>query len=257
MSNVLFEPFGLAHLVVILLTIALPFILAAFVRKSRWPRSERVIARLIALLLGLNYVGYAIYLWTIGETSWEKTLPLQLCDWAMVAIIVAFLTGRERWLEVAYFWGIGGTVQAILTPDLRYAFPDIRFMSFFIGHCGIVVGIAFLMIVRGFRPHFSSIWRTFAWTEVYFVITVVVDLITGENYGYLLHKPEAASLLSFLSDTWPIYLLQMHLLALVFFLVLYVPFALYDLFDAGTGNRRNHLPVIPSRADGEGPRSRR
>lgn len=225
-----FQPFGLAHFVVILLTVALPFVLAAFARKSRWPRSERVIARLIAVLLGINYVGYAIYLWTIGETSWEKSLPLQLCDWAMIAIIVAFLTGRERWLEVAYFWGIGGTVQAILTPDLRYAFPDIRFVSFFVGHCGIVIGIAFLMIVRGFRPHFSSIWRTFAWTEVYFVITVVVDLITGENYGYLLHKPEAASLLSFLSDKWVIYVLQMHLLALVFFLVLYVPFALYDLF---------------------------
>lgn len=225
-----FQPFGLAHLVVILLTIALPFVLAAFARKSRWPRSERVIARVIALLLGINYVGYAIYLWMIGATSWEKTLPLQLCDWAMIAIIVAFLTGRERWLEVAYFWGIGGTVQAILTPDLKYAFPDIRFVSFFVGHCGIVIGIAFLMIVRGFRPHFSSIWRTFAWTEVYFVITVVVDLITGENYGYLLRKPEAASLLSFLSDTWLVYVLQMHLLALVFFLVLYFPFALYDLF---------------------------
>ena len=224
-----FRPYGLAHLIVILLTVALPFILAAFVRKSRWSRSERVVARIIALLLGINYVGYAIYLWVIGEASWEKTLPLQLCDWAMAAIIVAFLTGRERWLEVAYFWGIGGTVQAILTPDLRYAFPDIRFVSFFVGHSGIVIGIAFLMIVRGFRPHFSSIWRTFAWTEVYFVITVVADLITGENYGYLLHKPEAASLLDFLSDNWPVYLLQMHLLALVFFLVLYLPFALYDL----------------------------
>lgn len=225
-----FRRYGLAHLLVMLLTIALPFVLAAFARKSRWPRTEQIVARLMALLLGINYVGYAIYLWTIGETtSWEKTLPLQLCDWAMVAIIVAFLTGRERWLEVAYFWGIGGTVQAILTPDLRYAFPDIRFVSFFVGHCGIVIGIGFLMIVRGFRPHFSSIWRTFAWTEVYFVITVVVDLITGENYGYLLHPPEAASLLSFLSDFWPIYVLQMHLLALVFFLALYVPFALCDL----------------------------
>lgn len=230
-----FQRYGLAHLAVILLTVALPFVLAAFVRKSRWPRSERVVARVIALLLGINYVGYAIYLWMIGEASWEKTLPLQLCDWAMAAIIVAFLTGRERWLEVAYFWGIGGTVQAILTPDLRYAFPDIRFMSFFVGHSGIVIGIAFLMIVRGFRPHFSSIWRTFAWTEVYFVVTVVVDLITGENYGYLLHKPEAASLLDFLSDSWPVYLLQMHLLALVFFLALYVPFALYDLV---AGNRK-------------------
>ncbi|MEY2496917.1 MAG: hypothetical protein QOD12_473 [Verrucomicrobiota bacterium] len=224
-----FQRYGLAHLVVIVLTIALPFVLAAFAHKSRWPRGERVVARVLALLLGINYVGYAIYLSAIGATSWEKELPLQLCDWAMIAIIVAFLTGRERWLEVAYFWGIGGTVQAIITPDLRYAFPDIRFMSFFIGHSGIVIGIIFLMVVRGFRPHFKSIGRTFAWTEVYFVVTITVDLITGVNYGYLLHKPETASLLSFLSENRVVYLLQMHLLALLFFGALYLPFAIYDL----------------------------
>lgn len=224
-----FQRYGLAHLVVIALTITLPFLLAAFAHRSRWPRGERVIARLLALLLGINYVGYAIYLSAIGATTWEKELPFQLCDWAMIAIIVAFLTGRERWLEVAYFWGIGGTVQAIITPDLRYAFPDIRFMSFFIGHSGIVIGIIFLMVVRGFRPHLKSIGRTFAWTEVYFVITISVDLITGVNYGYLLHKPEAASLLSFLSENRVVYLLQMHLLALLFFGALYLPFAIYDL----------------------------
>ena len=224
-----FERFGLAHLVVIVLTMALPFVMAAFVRKSRWPRSERIIGRIIAVLLGINYLAYALYLRTTQNLTWQNELPFQLCDWAMIAIIVALLTGRERWLEVSYFWGIGGTAQAILTPDLQYPFPDIRFLSFFIGHSGIVIGIVFLMVMRGYRPHFRSIWRTFAWSEVYFVVTIVVDLITDVNYGYLLHKPQAASLLSFLSDNWPVYLLQMHLLALLFFLVLYSPFAIYDL----------------------------
>jgi hypothetical integral membrane protein (TIGR02206 family) len=226
----IFHPFGLAHLVVIALTISLPFVLAAFVRKTRWPRCERVVGRLLAGLLLVNYLGYEIYLALTAGLSWEKALPFQLCDWAMIAIIVALLTGRERWLEVAYFWGIGGTAQAIVTPDLKYAFPDIRFLSFFIGHSGIVIGIAFVMIMRGFRPHFSSVWRTFAWSELYFVVTIVVDLITGVNYGYLLHKPEAASLLSYLSDHRAIYIFQMHLLALGFYFALYSPFAIYDIF---------------------------
>jgi len=224
-----FRPFGPAHIVVIILTIGLPFILAACVRKSRWQGSERIIGRILAVMLAVNYVGYTIYLWLTVGLSWEKALPFQLCDWALVAIMVALLTRRERWLEVAYFWGIGGTAQAILTPDLKYAFPDIRFLSFFITHSGIVIGIAFVMILRGFRPHFSSIWRTFAWSELYFVVTFTVDLITGVNYGYLLHKPETASLLSLLSDYRPLYLFQMHLLALFFYLLLYLPFAIYDL----------------------------
>ena len=233
-----FRPFGLAHLVVIFLTIALPFVLAAFVRKARWPRSERVIGQLLALALAFNYLGYEIYLALTTGLSWEKALPFQLCDWAMIAVIVALLTGRERWLEVAYFWGIGGTAQAVLTPDLKFAFPDIRFLSFFIAHSGIVVGIAFVMIMRGFRPHFRSVWRTFAWSELYFVITIAVDLLTGVNYGYLLHKPEASSLLSILSDYRPLYIFQMHLLALLFFLVLYSPFAIYDLFSKESASHK-------------------
>lgn len=224
-----FRLFGAAHFVVIVLTISLPFVLARFVRKSRWPRSERLIGQLLAAMLLVNYVGYEIYLaFTVG-LEWKKALPFQLCDWAMITIVVALLTGRDRWLEVAYFWGIGGTLQAILTPDLKYAFPHIRFITFFVAHSGIVIAIAFLMIMKNFRPHWFSIVRVFLWSELYFALTFAVDLLTGENYGYLLHQPASASLLDLLSHQRIVYLLQMHLLALIFYFVLYLPFAVYDL----------------------------
>src|SRR4051812_15501292 len=224
-----FRPYGVAHLIVIALTLALPFVLASFVRKSRWPRSERLVGQLLAAMLLVNYTGYEIYLAVTVGLEWKKALPFQLCDWAMITIVVALLTGRERWLEVAYFWGIGGTLQAILTPDLKYAFPHIRFLTFFIAHSGIVIAIAFMMIMKKFRPHWFSIVRVFLWSELYFVLTFGVDLVTGENYGYLLHQPAAASLLDLLSHERVVYILEMHLLALIFFVVLYLPFALYDL----------------------------
>jgi uncharacterized membrane protein YwaF len=71
------------------------------------------------------------------------------------------------------------------------------------------------------------------WSEFYFVVTLIVDLLTGFNYGFLLHKPEAFSILSFLSDSWLLYLLQMHGVALLFFLVLYAPFAVFDATKRG------------------------
>jgi hypothetical integral membrane protein (TIGR02206 family) len=226
-----FRPFGLAHLIVIALTVALPLVLAAFVRKSRWPRSERTIGQLLAAMLLVNYLGYEIYLATTVGLEWKKALPFQLCDWAMIAIVVALLTGRNRWLEVAYFWGIGGTLQAIITPDLKFAFPDIRFLTFFVAHSGIVVAVAFMMIVKRFRPHWLSIVRVFAWSELYFVLTIAVDLITGENYGFLLHPPASASLLDALSDNRIFYIIEMHLLALIFYFALYLPFAGHDFLN--------------------------
>ena len=232
-----FQPYGLAHLTVIVLTVALPFLLALIIRRTKSRFLERSIAFAISALLLINYLAYLIVARHFGVSAWQKVLPMQLCDWSMFVIVVALWTGSRRWLEVAYFWGIGGTLQAIITPNLAFGFPDLRFISFFVAHCGIIIGIVFLMLIYGFRPRAIGILRTFIWTEVYFVVAFTTDLLTGENYGFLLHKPEAASLLSFLSDWRPLYFLQMHGVALLFFCALYAPFAIVDLARGkGTGN---------------------
>lgn len=225
-----FQAFGFAHLTAIFLTVTLPFLFAALVRCSKWQRTEHVIIVTLSVLLVLNYAAYLIFVRYRGAiVSWQQMLPLQLCDWGMVVVIVAMLTENQRWFEVAYFWGIGGTLQAVLTPNLHFGFPDFRFFSFFVSHCGIIVGVVFLMLVRRYRPYPMSIVRVFLWSELYFVITMVADWYTGFNYGFLLHKPEVFSILNFLSDSRPLYLLQMHGLALIFFAALYLPFAMVDL----------------------------
>ena len=225
-----FQAYGVAHLAVIFLTVALPFGLAAVVRRAKSSRVERVIIAALSVLLFLNYAAYLIFVrYRGGIVSWQQMLPLQLCDWGMVVVIVAMWSGSHRWFEVAYFWGIGGTLQAVLTPNLRFGFPDFRFLSFFISHSGIIVGVIFLMLTRRYRPRPMSILRVFAWSEFYFVVTFIADELTGYNYGFLLHKPEAFSILSFLSDWRPLYLVQMHFVALLFFIALYAPFAIVDL----------------------------
>ena len=172
-----FQPYGLPHLAVIFLTIVLPFALAAVVWRTKSGRVEKVIIAILSAVLVLNYVVYLIFIRSRGTTTWQQMLPMQLCDWGMVVVIVAMWTGNQR----------------------RY------------------------------RPYPMSIVRAFLWSEFYFVVTFITDKLTGFNYGFLLHKPEAFSILSFLSDSHPLYLLQMHGLALSFFLGLYAPFAIYDV----------------------------
>jgi hypothetical integral membrane protein (TIGR02206 family) len=232
-----FQPYDTAHLVVIFLTIALPFALNVIVCASKSSVAERIVVGALSILLVLNYVGYLSLVRRFGAVSWKQVLPLQLCDWAMVVVIIALWTRNRSWFEVAYFWGIGGTLQAVLTPNLPYGFPDIRFFSFFVSHCGIIIGVIFLILRHRLRPRAISILRVFAWTEFYFVITLAADAYTGFNYGFLLHKPEAKTLLNILSDYRPLYLFQMHLLALAFFAGLYGPFAIYDLIHALSGKQ--------------------
>ena len=232
-----FHPFGLPHLTVIFLTIVLPFALAALVRRTRSTGLEKIIIEILSAVLILNYVVFLVFIRSHEIVDWRQMLPMQMCDWGMVVVIVAMWTGSQRWFEVAYFWGIGGTLQAVLTPNLRYGFPDWQFISFFTSHSGIIVGVVFLMLTCRYRPYPMSIVRVWLWSEFYFVVTLIVDLVTGFNYGFLLHKPEAFSILSFLSDSWPLYLLQMHGVALLFFLVLYAPFAVFDITKRGLSGK--------------------
>jgi hypothetical integral membrane protein (TIGR02206 family) len=237
-----FQPYGLPHLTVIFLTVVLPFALAAVVWRTKSLRVEKIIVGVLSAVLVLNYVSYLIFIRSRGMETWQQMLPMQMCDWGMVVVIVAMWTGCHRWFEVAYFWGIGGTLQAVLTPNLRFGFPDWRFISFFTSHCGIIIGVVFLMLTRRCRPYPMSIVRAFLWSEFYFVVTLIVDELTGFNYGFLLHKPEAFSILSFLSDSWPLYLLQLHVVAFLFFLGLYAPFAIVDLVQRNRAGERERLP---------------
>jgi len=60
----------------------------------------------------------------VGKFTAADAMPMQLCDWAMFAVIAALVTRRRGVYELAYFWGLAGTLQAILTPNLRDGFPS-------------------------------------------------------------------------------------------------------------------------------------
>ncbi len=226
-----FRLYGPAHLVVIALTLVVPIGLGIAVRLTKSRRIDRAVAVCLSLLLATNYLGYAAYLWSHHILLWQQALPFQLCDWAMVTIIVALLARSDRWTEVSYFWGIGGTFQAILTPNLQVNFPDIRAISFFLTHGGIVAGVIYLLVARRFRPTYASVGRTLAWSQLYLVTTLLVDHLTGVNYGFLLHKPVVVSLLDLLSDNRLLYIAGLEGLALLFFALLYAPFAIFDLLN--------------------------
>jgi hypothetical integral membrane protein (TIGR02206 family) len=242
-SNPGFQVFGPVHVAVICLTIAIPVLLGVAVRLTGSRRLDLGVALVLSSLLATNYLGFAVYLWQHNLVLWKQALPFQLCDWALVAVIVALLTGWRGWAEVSYFWGIGGTWQAILTPNLQVNFPDIRAISFFIMHGGIVAGVIYLLIARRIRITAGAVWRTLAWSELYLVATLVVDQLTGVNYGFLLQRPAVHSILDYLSDERWLYVLELNGLALLFFELIYAPWGIAELV------RRNRAPRGGDRAD--------
>ncbi len=223
-----FRHFDASHITVLLLTVLLPLALAWLSRRRRSNNFSQGISVALAALLTINFIGYPIYQLFFPTEAEGHWLPMQLCDWALVATVVALLRRSVRWFELAYFWGLAATLQAIVTPNLDVGFPSVRFVTFFVAHCGIVISVVYMILAFGLRPHPSSLVRVWLWSQLYLVSALLVNALTGANYGFLSHKPARASMLDFLSDQPAIYILQLEMLAIFFYALLYLPFLLKD-----------------------------
>jgi hypothetical integral membrane protein (TIGR02206 family) len=222
-----FRAFGPSHLAALGVAAALTSALVLLARRARTPRLVRAAALALAALLVLDEAAVVILAARADLPTLKDHLPFQLCDWVIFAAAAALVWRRQLPYEIAYFWGLSGTLQALLTPDLAEDFPHSHFFTFQILHAGAVVAILFLTLGLGMRPRWRSLWRAWLWLQVYAVVTAAIDLLLGCNYGYLLAKPVQASLFDYLGP-WPWYLLTLETVSFVFFLLYYAPFALLD-----------------------------
>ena len=219
-----FRLFGGLHLFIIGSTVALPFALSRLTRRQQRPHLARVLAVGLAVILFADRVfALALGIEQHRITRWQDGLPMYLCDWASFAVIVALVWRRQLVYELAYFWGLAGTLQAVLTPDLAEQFPNPFFITFFVDHCGIIVGVLFLTWGLEMRPRPGSVWRVFLWSQVYLVCAGGINWLCATNYGYLANKPQHSSLLDYFGP-WPWYILTLEGLSLVFYTIFYLPF---------------------------------
>lgn len=220
-----FVTFGTAHLAILGVLLALSLGTAWLARRLAEPARTR-----LGRFLGLALLGYIVVAYTrqgwLGQLNWHDSLPLQLCNWVLIACIVTLFRPSQMASELAYFWGLTGTFQALLTPDLRSGFPAWPFFQFFWGHGVIILAIAFLIAGRGFRPRPRSVPRMFVAINIYTVIAGSFNWLFDWNYGYLCHRPFKPSLIDHLGP-WPWYILSMEAIALANFWLLDLPWRLF------------------------------
>lgn len=234
-----FELFGRAHLVTLLVIAGVSLTLPLWARSWSAARVDRV-ARGLALGLVLYRTGYIpVVAWLYGDPV-RDLLPLHVCG--LLFYICAFVLWKRDQLayEIAYFWGMGGTLQALLTPEMNRPFPDPTFFSHFAGHGVLLVAIFYATLTLGMRPMPGSVLRALGATLGYAALLLPLNLLLGTNYMYLVSKPAAASILDILGP-WPWYIGAAIALALVSYLIWYLPFLAADLV------RRRTSPAIGRR----------
>jgi hypothetical integral membrane protein (TIGR02206 family) len=233
-----FRTFGPSHLAAMALIALAAAGLPALARKARSPALTRGICWAIALgLLGNEFTYYVrnLVLMTLADFA-RNCLPIHICGAAVYLTAWVMVKRSVRAFEIAYFWGLGGTVQAILTPNILEDFPAYWFIQYFTTHGLIVVGVVFAALAMGMRPARGAVPRVVIITNVFAGFVALADWALGANYMFLRAPPAGASPFFFLP--WPWYILFLEGVALAIAVLLYLPFALRD-------RRARGLPSLP------------
>lgn len=209
-----------AHVLILVAILATAIALSALLRnRVAWSRATRW---LLASLLAANELAWYAYRLHQEGFHFPDMLPLQLCDVTLWLTVIAALTLAPGVYEVAYFWGLGGSGMALLTPDLWVPFPSYPAIYFFLSHGLVVVTLLVLTGSRLVRPRPGSLWRAFLILNAYTAAMAAFDAIFKTNYMYLCEKPGNASLLDYFGP-WPAYVFVADVFAQAVFWLLWLP----------------------------------
>ena len=221
------------YVVPLALLVVLTVVLCVAARRApgRW---IDVVAAIIALTLVISELSWQPYVVATHSWSLGASLPVQLCDVGAFVGAAALVWRQLLLVEVAYFWGLGGTLQAVLTPDLQdHHFPSFPYLQFYVTHDLVILAALFLVIGPALRPRPGAVRRIFLLTLGFAVVVGLIDVVTGGNYMYL--RVGAPGSLLEVMGPWPWYIATGAVLTLVVLAILYLPFRLSRLcgHDAG------------------------
>ena len=134
-----FVLFDQIHLIT-LGVIAFIILLIVFSRNKFSEQKKQDVGDTMAGILILNEISWHLWNYFSGQWTLQTMLPLHVCSILVWLSAWMLIKKSYRIYEFAYFMGIGGALQALLTPDIGiYGFPHYRFFQTFISHGFIII----------------------------------------------------------------------------------------------------------------------
>ncbi|MDC1379839.1 TIGR02206 family membrane protein [Algibacter sp.] len=213
------------HFVPIIMALLFSIVFIKYAQRELNKTQQKNALHIFACVISFIVIVFHAHIISLGFYNISKDLPLYLCS--LLGIIIPIFTYyRKFWMyEVLVFWIIGGTLQAVLTPDIPLGFPNFDYFRYWMVHLGLLIVIFYATFVFNMRPTLKSVFKSFLALQIYVIIIVVINKILEANYFYLNEKPQSASLLDYFGE-WPWYIIVAQIIIIPLFLVIYLPFYL-------------------------------
>ena len=173
-------------------------------------------------------------LWSVTTAYWLLpanygigiSLPLHMCDLTGILAPVVLLTPFRWPRTLLYFWGLGLSINGILTPILDYGPWHVTFWLYWLTHVSIIGTAVYDLIARGYRPNFRDCLLAIGACAIWLATVLAINLSLDLNYGYVGNvTPERPTVIHTLGP-WPLRVYKMIVAVLARFIVMWLPWAI-------------------------------
>ncbi len=216
---------GHLHIKYILMGLAM-WTLVPLIGKNILNNTQRqvVVYLLVILTLGQEIINDSTLMFQ-GLWNFSADLPLHMCRFSLILTSWALISKKQEAFELAFFWGIAGGSQAILTPDLTGIWNPLGIFVFFFSHSMVILNVIWMIAVEGMRLRKDSLLNTIILTNGFAFIMSIFNSLIGGNYWFLSIKPLSNS--PFLIGEWSFYIVGIQLSGIILMGLIYLPWLPY------------------------------
>lgn len=183
-DDISFMQFGLFHIVVLILSILISYLIIKHKRENR--NFEVFIGIILLIQQSTLYMWYFLNNYNVLTQG----LPLYHCRISILFLIIGLIFNNKSLIKFGSYWGIIGSTFALLVPGPDpFVFPHITLVSYFIGHVLLLWGSIYVLCVKKIGMNKIDLKKLLAFTNIYCITMYIFNYMIGSNYGYMNSPP--------------------------------------------------------------------
>lgn len=218
----IFKIYSPSHIIVLVISAFVIVTLLVLLKKASLS-GRRIFKLFIGWFALFVQASYMLWIYSNGIFSLKDNLPLSICSISLILVFLSILIRKKTIITLLYFWGLPGTIYALLFPNLLFGFPHFRFFEFFIAHTLILTAVLFYLFIEKTEINYKEMIIAYIATITYLLFVMLINKILHANYLYLRRKPCFSSFFDLFGNYYQI---KLFCCLFVFFNILQIPFAI-------------------------------
>ena len=202
-----FRQWSLAHILPILIAVAIIILIWHFREKLRNYKHEKTARFIFIFIMVLCEMSYFWRLSYVGpgtdpDKSMMSFLPLQVCQWTLIATVFMMAAESRKLFSMCFFLTMSAGLLPLFVPAVivstgpRYY----RYYQYWCEHLLPIIGMFYMMFVHEYRPRPYGILMVFGFLFLLAVPSVYFNN-RYEDAHYLYLKHGSFAMLDFLPDS--------------------------------------------------------